>query len=311
MNRSVKQNVYLECDGHKDDLLTYIYLLLRDDVNFLAAGITNACCFCLSSFAAFRRVEHVLKLPKRRLGVDSREMPNQFPPSWRGETQRFSKLPSLARGQSTNDQPEDSCSLLADVLSKADSPVTIICTGPLTTIADVLTQHPHLVSQVRQLVCMGGAIYVRGNVRRHNTDGSAEWNIYADPDAFKTILEISNLPIRLISLDVTNKLPINRQFLDSLQRLGQTSPAARICYEIWTMQKGGGLFLWDPTTAVSVIRPDWFRFEHIDIDISLEGPSQGQVYRVPDGKGRSIELARDVQSNAVLDGLLKTMSPQR
>ncbi len=59
--------------------------------------------------------------------------------------------------------------------------LTIICTGPLTNIAALMTSFPDTAKMIRELVIMGGAYgvteYGVGNVTP-----VAEFNIYADPE---------------------------------------------------------------------------------------------------------------------------------
>ena len=55
--------------------------------------------------------------------------------------------------------------------------MTLIAIGPLTNIALLLATHPELTSRIERIVMMGGAIGI-GNVTP-----SAEFNVWADPDA--------------------------------------------------------------------------------------------------------------------------------
>jgi inosine-uridine nucleoside N-ribohydrolase len=57
---------------------------------------------------------------------------------------------------------------------------------------------------------MGGAVWERGNVT-----ATAEFNMYADPDAAREIVH-SGVPLTLVGLDVTHKVVFTRERLESV-----------------------------------------------------------------------------------------------
>src|SRR5436309_13613062 len=79
--------------------------------------------------------------------------------------------------------------------------LTIICTGPLTNIAALLTGFPESAKMIKELVIMGGA-YGLTEYGVGNVTPVAEFNIYADPEAAKIVFE-SEVRLQAIGLDVT------------------------------------------------------------------------------------------------------------
>jgi len=79
--------------------------------------------------------------------------------------------------------------------------LTIICTGPLTNIATLLTGFPESAKTIKELVIMGGA-YGLTEYGVGNVTPVAEFNIYADPEAAKIVFE-SEVPLQAVGLDVT------------------------------------------------------------------------------------------------------------
>ena len=79
-----------------------------------------------------------------------------------------------------------------------ERPHTLIPVGPLTNIALLLAMHPELVERIEEIVVMGGAIGL-GNVTP-----SAEFNIWADPEAAHRVFE-SGLNVTMVGLDVTHR----------------------------------------------------------------------------------------------------------
>ncbi len=61
-------------------------------------------------------------------------------------------------------QPESGQEFLRSLLKSATEPVTILETGPLSTIAHVLETEPSMESKIEQIIWMGGALEVDGNV---------------------------------------------------------------------------------------------------------------------------------------------------
>ena len=76
--------------------------------------------------------------------------------------------------------------------------VDIIALGPLTNIALALTHNPALSQSVGQIIAMGGAISVPGNITARS-----EFNIYNDPKAANIVFS-SGIPTKLVGLDVCN-----------------------------------------------------------------------------------------------------------
>lgn len=76
--------------------------------------------------------------------------------------------------------PQDAESLVIRLLRSAPRPVTFLETGPLTVLAGALKRDPAIAPKIEQLVWMGGAVDVAGNVLPPFSpewhDGTAEWN---------------------------------------------------------------------------------------------------------------------------------------
>jgi len=87
--------------------------------------------------------------------------------------------------------------LLSERIMAKPHKITLVCIGPLTNVALALRREPRIADAIYEVVIMGGALRVHGNVTP-----AAEYNIYADPHAAHIVLH-GGWPIRLVSLDVT------------------------------------------------------------------------------------------------------------
>ena len=112
---------------------------------------------------------------------------------------------------------------MARLLRDHPEPVAIAPIGPLTNIALLLRLHPDLAPRIAHLSIMGGSI------GEGNTTVSAEFNIYADPEAADIVFR-SGVPISMIGLDVTHQALLDRDSATALRAGGGTS--GRIAAEL-------------------------------------------------------------------------------
>ena len=52
---------------------------------------------------------------------------------------------------------EDAVGLMADILEKSETPVTLLVTGVFTNIATLLLSYPHLKQKISEISIMGGS----------------------------------------------------------------------------------------------------------------------------------------------------------
>jgi purine nucleosidase/pyrimidine-specific ribonucleoside hydrolase len=112
--------------------------------------------------------------------------------------------------------PAGAVELIARFLREHPEPVVIAPIGPLTNIALVLRIHPELATRIAHLSIMGGSI------GEGNATVSAEFNIYADPEAADIVFR-SGVPITMMGLDVTHQALLDRSSAEALRGLGTTS----------------------------------------------------------------------------------------
>ena len=113
-------------------------------------------------------------------------------------------------------RPEGAVALIARLLADSPEPVAIAPIGPLTNIALLLRQYPHLVPRIAHICLMGGSI------GEGNTTAAAEFNIVADPEAADVVFR-SGVPVTMIGLDVTHQALLDRAAAQALRDLGNES----------------------------------------------------------------------------------------
>jgi purine nucleosidase len=160
---------------------------------------------------------------------------------------------------------------LVSTLSQApDSTITICCIGPLTNLACALTQAPELARAIKELVIMGGAYSIRGNITP-----TAEFNIYVDPHA-AAIVFASVTPITVFPLDVTHKVLTTEDRIEELRKLGNN--CGRLISQILTSyeQRTRALLepeegpLHDPCTIGYLLDPSLFSGRRVNVQIETK-----------------------------------------
>ena len=307
---SMKRHVLHDHDGHVDDLLSTILLWLAPDVDLQAIGITNGDCYHEPAFESMIKIATYLDLEGAEIAVSPDEMPNPFPDNWRRESHIINELPLFGENYLKKSYQQGRCrrteAVFGDCLANSKVPLTVVTTGPLTNLALLFESQPELAEKVDEMLIMGGAISVAGNVENNGHDGSAEWNVYADPVAFKKILE-TKIPLTLITLDLTNQMPVTKEFVGKLEQQSENSKASRLAAKLWSLVKGFEYYFWDTITAAAVIKPDLFKFKNMRIDVSTSGKNQGKTSTTLFG-GRKVKVAQDLDKQAFEELLLEVFA---
>ena len=295
-------------DGHVDDLLSSILLWLSPEIELQAVGVTNGDCFADLAFEAMVKIATFLELEGAEISLCPEEMPNPFPDNWRRESHIINELPifgeNYLRKRYQVGRPRRTEKVFGDCLANSKVPLTIVTTGPLTNVAKIFGEQPDLAEKVEEMIIMGGAISTKGNVENNGHDGSAEWNIYADPGSFKRVLD-TKIPLKLITLDLTDQLPVTKEFIEKLEK--QSTKASDLASKLWSLVKGFEYYFWDTITAACAINPELFEFKDIKIDVSTSGDNQGRTYTTLFG-GRKVKMAKELDREKFEELLLKTFA---
>jgi hypothetical protein len=115
-----------------------------------------------------------------------------------------------------------------------------------------------------------------GSLSGGNVTPAAEFNFCVDPEAARMVFS-SEIPIRMVSLDVTRKAQLKDEHIRALQAgSGRASQApARIAEAVMKMDRqhhdGGGPNLHDPLAVSCLIQPDILTFERYHVEIETSG----------------------------------------
>jgi pyrimidine-specific ribonucleoside hydrolase len=221
-----------------------------------------------------------------------------FPDDWRDLADALPgvDLPPARR------EPEATAAadFLATRVSDAARPVDILALGGLTNIAEAIASSTAGTAAVRRLVIMGGAIAVSGNLHEAgpNENVTAEWNFHIDAEAARRIFA-SGIPIRLIPLDATDDVPLDRGYIHELEASGE-SPLARVVAQLLGIVAGfmdvGHYYAWDPLAAVTLVDSTVVELRPAAVTILLDPPEDGRSVMEPGAApNASVAFAADAR----------------
>ncbi|HEY3339235.1 MAG TPA: nucleoside hydrolase [Propionicimonas sp.] len=149
--------------------------------------------------------------------------------------------------------------LVDTFLDPANADVVLVAIGPLTNIALALQQEPRLAARIPRLVLMGGA-HVGGNVT-----ATAEFNLWADPEAAKAVFAAGLREIVVLPLDATHSAPLTLADAAAFAALG--TPAGDVASMLLrhriaqdqtpdSLKSEPSAPVHDPLCVACLIRPD-------------------------------------------------------
>lgn len=301
--------VLMDHDGAIDDFLSLILLMTMKEIQPLGIVVTPADCYINAAVNVTRKILDLLGAKQVPVAQSTVRGINPFPADFRRDCTIIDNFPLL------NESEQMVAPLvtipgqkfLVEQLKKAPHPVTLMVTGPLTTVAEAIALEPTIIDQIESIVWMGGALTVSGNVEKAYAlehDGSAEWNVFWDPIAAKQIWE-TKIPISLCPLDLTNNVPVTSKFIRQLtkQRRYPLSDLAGLCYSLAIPQN---YYFWDILATAYLARPELYQVEVKETDIITTGISQGRT--ILKAGGRKINVMTQVDREKFYSYLLQQLA---
>ncbi len=203
--------------------------------------------------------------------------------------------------------PAHAVEFLIETIMASAGDITLVPTAPLSNIALAIRREPRLILKVPEIVLMGGAMG-RGNVTP-----SAEFNIYADPEAARVVFE-SGIPIVMVGLDVTHKAILTQEHIHKIRQNGTelaATLAAMLQWYLETITKFGQpewASLHDACAVASVCDPTLLTTEFMRVDIETCGEfTRGRTVCAPgfsSGKAPNVRVGVDFDAERFFDMLI-------
>jgi inosine-uridine nucleoside N-ribohydrolase len=200
--------------------------------------------------------------------------------------------------------------LIINLVKNSTDKVTILVTGAETDMALALKEDASIEENIEQIVIMGGAFDVGGNLYEspgYEGNHVAEWNIFVDPLAAKIVFN-SGIPLSIVPLDGSDNFFITS---DDPKKLRKYDDAAiQVLYWLWKQNVkwwGGDFKIWDIVAAVAVTNPEYFTWTYDGVDVIAEpGNSHGQT--IATGSGSQItRFASDTDYKKVHEKIFEVL----
>jgi pyrimidine-specific ribonucleoside hydrolase len=292
--------ILIDTDAGTDDLMAIAFLTSHPDIRIEAVTVVNG---LAHPDAGAHNIVRLLDLAGRKdipvfAGRNTPlEGKAEFPAEWRKISDDLPGVTLPAASRPPGSRP--AADYLVERLRDQGRSVRILALGPLTNLAEALKREPSIVGAIEELVIMGGAMRVPGNLgdggvfKTNNT--TAEWNMFIDPLAARIVFR-SGIPIRLIPLDATNKVPVDSAFFVKFQA-GARTPLARVVAQVLESDRafieGGFFYAWDPLAAVALLHPAVVKTAKLHIDVRQDAPEEGRTVQAPGRPNVRVALDAD------------------
>jgi len=211
---SVPQRILLDCDPGHDDAIAIMLATASPEIELV--GVTTVAGNSLLENTT-RNALIVLDMVNRpdvpvhsgRAAPLSREL--RTAASMHGDGGLDGPVPS-APTRSANSA--NALRFIENILDNEIEPITLVATGPLTNMADVVTELGHVHHKIKQIVFMGGAIELG------NWTPAAEFNILVDPEAAEIVMN-SGIKLTMIGLEVTHQAWLDESNAQALRGKGK------------------------------------------------------------------------------------------
>jgi len=222
-----------------------------------------------------------------------------------GEDGMGNTNPPPPRGKVIN---KSAAEFIIEVVHTYPDEVTLVPIGPLTNIALALKIDPTIMSLVKKVVLMGGAVSKPGNI-----SPTAEANIYHDPHAADIVMR-AGWPLVMVGLDVTQQVVMTSRFLEKIYKT--KNPVTNLIQRILPFYQGfhkshfdsgGDIHTHDPSAIAYLLNPDLFHTEVVSIFVESEGRCKGQTIADWHNQWESrpeVEVCMNVDGEGVL-GLIE------
>lgn len=156
----------------------------------------------------------------------------------------------------------------------ATDEIILVPVGPLSNIATALIREPRLKDRIPELVIMGGAN------RYGNVTPRAEFNVWADPEAARVVINSGIRKITLVPLDATHQALVSLDDCAALRALGTPAGDAAATFterriqgydSTQPMKRPHAAPVHDALAVASIVDPSVITTHYLNVDVETTG----------------------------------------
>lgn len=189
---------------------------------------------------------------------------NQPPQALRGVQEQYIRQPPAFRASKPIKEP--AVDFLYKQLKASPGEITLVAVGPLSNIAQLLTEHPDCKPWIKRLVIMGGSVRVGYN---NKPPINPEFNIRADASAAQVVFT-SGVPLVVAPLDATTMLALKDPGLRRIFGAGtHFNYHVQALHQLWDQKESPVLY--DPVAITLCVTERFCKMEDLHLEVDDKG----------------------------------------
>lgn len=273
-----------------DDFVATAVLLTMPNIDLRGIVVTNADCIADPAMDTSWRVSQFFGIENIPLTLSDARGWNSFPWEYRADCINMGTIDALKPYRNNPAWPPypSGEAMVTDLIMQAinnKEKITILCTGPVTTITNLVANNPTLLDGIEEIVWMGGAIDVPGNLDPNTIPAAiankhAEWNAFWDPFAVSVMFKLFE-KVRVFPLDITDQAKITKEFKARLKAQSEYR-YSEFVYQAYELVADQPFYeMWNTCATVFLAnQPDIYAEpDATPLDIVLWGFEQGWIQR--------------------------------
>jgi purine nucleosidase len=263
--------ILIDTDPGIDDSLAILLALASPELSLEGISVVHGNCSleqAVMNGLSILELAHAEHIPLARGCELPLVQPSLLAPETHGNTGLgYAKLPE-PRIKPTS---QHGCDFLIEKILSNPGGMTLVAIGPLTNIALAIRKEPRIVSALKELVIMGGAIRHEGN-----TTALAEFNTYVDPHAAHIVYH-AGIPTTLVPLDVSYECVLTSEDVARLQKIDSPIPGfikdtTDFYMEFHDAYQGvKGCVINDPLALALTFAPELCDYQTLPVDVDISG----------------------------------------
>jgi inosine-uridine nucleoside N-ribohydrolase len=271
------QKLILDVDTGTDDAVALMLAALHPELELIAATTVNGNVpvdYCTEN--SLRVFDHIGVAVPVYEGV-SRPIERDDFPIARADIQSsnavhggYLDIPPAT----TTKQATGAVDFLIETYLAATDEIILVPVGPLSNVATALAREPRLKDRIPELVIMGGAN------RYGNVTPRAEFNVWADPEAARVVINSGVRKITLVPLDATHRALVSLDDCAALRALGTPAGDAAATFTerriqgydtTQPMKRPHAAPVHDALAVAAIVEPAVITTHHLHVDVETQG----------------------------------------